>query len=599
MLKIHYTGDPLLFDQKFEEDLDRFTNFKSSYSNLYDTGLRFKKQLSEGLQGFVGLVEKPYEEEGEEDEDKIINITDDLVQRMQDVKQYVFKMSQYIDFGVDHEYLVMEDLNKIREFCPHFVKVFGKTKVPVHESYRTTENPFIKDQDTKRFYDTSILFMEMVEGRKFYRYIKSKKVSVDHCMSIVKQTLMAVAIASEKVKFTHYDLHSNNVLVKKIPANSVFLYNFDEYRKYLVPTYGYCSTIIDFGFSYSKNCDRHPMYAPLAHTKYGFVPSRQNKYTDAKLFLTSVSYEMSKYKSDRKTNRSHKDDPSPKADCNRFRELILNVYQDLPVDLKCGQDENQLKSISTLLVNKLKTVFRKSAFFYHQGNYIVDLIQTLIELPLKKSATSESESERSDKLCDLFSYIIDEFRLIEKDTTVGTLALSSERGILSEGTVDMNNMYILKSMIQSANNNRHSYANKSTRSKAVEMFKNDVLVAVDQVVSFSTPNINWEKLLCTLLCCGKCIENQVYEWMKEYIAVKNNDYDQLKIKTTHELFEYLDANIPSPFEFDSNTTIYVWDIEQETNFSAILPESMIEKINSVDPYDRGHYLYNYIIENRE
>lgn len=587
MLTIHYTGDPLLYDQEFEEDLDRFIDFKSSYSNLYDTGLRFKKQLSEGLQGFVGLVEKPYEEEGE---DKIMN---------HHTKQYVFKMSQYIDFGVDHEYLVMEDLNQIREFCPHFVKVFGKTNVPVHESYRTTENPFIKDQDTRRFYDTSILFMEMVEGRKFYRYIKSKKVSMDHCMSIVKQTLMAIAIASEKVKFTHYDLHSNNVLVKKIPANSVFLYNFDEYRKYLVPTYGYCSTIIDFGFSYSKNCDRHPMYAPLAHTKYGFVPSRHNKYTDAKLFLTSVSYEMSKYKGDRKASRSH--DSTPKAE--RFRELILNVYQDLPVDLKCGQDENQLKSISTLLVNKLKTVFRKSAFFYHQGDYIVDLIQTLIELPLKKSSTSDSESDRSDKLVDLFSYIIDEFRMIEKDTTVGT-SFGRERERTSgererTPTVDMNNMYILKTMIQSATTNRSSYANKSTRSKAVEMFKNDVLVAVDQVVSFSTPNINWEKLLCTLLCCGKCIENQVYEWMKEYIALKNHDYDQLRIKTNHELFEYLDANIPSPFEFDPNTTVYVWDIERETNFSVILPESAIEEINSVDPYDRGQYLYNYIIENRD
>ena len=40
-------------------------------------------------------------------------------------KQYVFKLSQYINYLIQHEECVMKGLNDLSPYCPHFCKSFG------------------------------------------------------------------------------------------------------------------------------------------------------------------------------------------------------------------------------------------------------------------------------------------------------------------------------------------------------------------------------------------------------------------------------------------------------------------------------------------
>ena len=61
--------------------------------------ITFKQNIKPGKQGFVGILEK-------------------------DGKDYVFKMSQYINYLIHHESIVMQGLNIISTFCPHFCKYF-------------------------------------------------------------------------------------------------------------------------------------------------------------------------------------------------------------------------------------------------------------------------------------------------------------------------------------------------------------------------------------------------------------------------------------------------------------------------------------------
>ena len=218
----------------------------------------------------------------------------------------------------------------------------------------------------------------------------------------------------------------------------------------------------------------------------------------------------------------------------------------------------------------MNTQFKRSKFFKNQGHHIVDLMQALVELPVYKRKTE-------DEIDDLAGVLVTEFYKIEKE-------ISSE----------FYNMYIMKNMIDSTIKNRSLYIEKETREKAVQNFKNDILKTIDSLVKFCNPKINWEKLLCCLLCISKCIENICYEKLKKLMSIKKADYNNMRLKNTTEIFEAIEANIPSHFFFDDKSVIYVWDCVNQKSYKMKLNKSMINSLNETHPFERGTILYEYI-----
>jgi hypothetical protein len=517
-----------------ERNIDFFRDeLKDEYKSLPDF-LEFHSSFTQsGKQGVLGLLNNKNNK-----------------------TKYVYKISQYLNFLMNHEYSVMEGLNEIRNFCPHFCKTYGKFKTKINTNFREEDNPFEYDNDD--YIESDVLLMEYIDGgRKLYRYIKNDNVTPEIIMSIVKQTLLGTIMAGEAVKFTHYDMHSNNVMVKKCQPNSAFFYILDENRTYLVPTYGYYPVIIDFGFSFSNNNEGKPIGSALAHTNVGFISSNYDQNADAKLFLTSVSYEMKKYK---------------KSDIStQFRELVKNIYEKCNIDLDCGWDNREDSySISDYILRKMNNQFKRSKFFRNHGHHIVDLLQALVELPVYKRKTE-------DNIDDLTGILVTEFYKIEKE-------ISS----------DFYNIYIMKNIVESTNKNRMLYMDKNTRGQAVQNFKRDILSTIDSLVNFCNPNINWEKLLCCMLCLSKCIENICYEKLKKVVSVKKSDYNNMRLKNTTEIFEAIEANIPSHFFYDEDTTIYVWDYVNQKSYKTKVSVDIISKINETHPFERGIILYEYL-----
>jgi len=536
-----YNGD-LLFNYQLESEIDFFNdNLSKSYiesenlPNFLDFHSSFPKT---GKQGILGLL-------------KNIN----------NGKNYVYKMSQYLNFTINQEYNVLEGLNCIREYNPHFCKTLGTFKTKISQSFRKIENPFDIDNDSRtNGICTDILLMENIENsRKLYRYIKNENVSPEILLSLIKQTLLATIIASEKINFTHYDLHSNNVLIKKCDPNTVFLYVLDENRSYLVPTYGYYPVIIDFGFAYNKNCDNKPLYGGLSQTEIGFLGCVHDKHADAKLFLNSVSYEMS---------RNKKSEIS-----NKFRYLVKKIYNNCNIDFDCGWDKSDENSISGHLFKKMKSQFKRSDFFKEQGHHIVDMMESLIILPMKSRDTEHT-------IEDMTGIIVTEFMKIEKEITSEFIK-----------------MYIFKVIIESARKYRKEYIQSGqSRIDAVKFFREDILEAIDSMVKYCNPKINWEKLLCSLLCIAKSIEKYCYEKMRKVLHDKKNDYNNMALKNTCEIYEAIEANIPSHFEFDPNSTVYVWNSMSENSYMFKPSLEIIDELNLNHPYERGTILYQYINE---
>ena len=187
--------------------------------------------------------------------------------------KFVFKISQYINYLVQHEYTVMKGLNEIAPYCPHFCKVVGTILCDVDPQCRKSGNPF--NITSKYPIEKEVLLTEYVnESSKLSNYIRSKKIHENILYSAIKQVLMGIAIAQKKKQFSHYDLHSYNIMMKKCDENVVFLYVLDEDNQFCIPTHGHYPVIIDFGFSYINNLENGPAWPSMAHTDVGFMSDR-------------------------------------------------------------------------------------------------------------------------------------------------------------------------------------------------------------------------------------------------------------------------------------------------------------------------------------
>ena len=131
-------------------------------------------------------------------------------------EQYLFKISQYINYLINHESTVMMGLAELCSYCPHFCKYVGNitAKVDPRKGKKEDENLF--EIEVKYPIEKEVLLCELVtRSCKFYNYMRTESgISENQLYSIVKQVLMSISLAQREKSFTHYDLHSNNIMMK-------------------------------------------------------------------------------------------------------------------------------------------------------------------------------------------------------------------------------------------------------------------------------------------------------------------------------------------------------------------------------------------------
>lgn len=470
-------------------------------------------------------------------------------------KTYVFKLSQYINYLVQHEYTVMKSLTELAVFCPHFCKAVGVISCEIDPLKRKEGNPF--DLESKYSIEKDVLLMEYLpKSYKLYNYIVSEKTPEDTLYSIVKQMLMAIAIAQKKKKFTHYDLHSNNIMIKRCSRNLVFLYVLDENNQFCVPTYGYYPVIIDNGFAYSQDLDNGPMWPTLNHTDVGFLSDRFDRIADPKLFLITVADEIN---DEKRTKRSKK-----------LLNIVKNNYSRLKIDWNSGWDNDTEKCATDAVIKLIHPYEGLSYLFKEYEYYCIDLITSLIVLPLKKQNYSNLEIS--------YTTFLKEFHKIEKEISNPFYCL-----------------YILHGMMDVARAIHSDYINSGTREVAVGYFKQSIYERIDTVSRFCRPkNLNFERMLCSLLCLSKAIEGVLFEEMNKKMVKKEKMYTKVPLQTPEEIMAVIDINISDQYEFNQRTTIMVIDCVQESCYTLELTDEEIEEINEFDSISRGGELYRMI-----
>jgi hypothetical protein len=518
-------------------DYNKLILYYEKYRNKpWNDWLEFDKTLKPGKQGIVGLL----------------NLNRKRSSRKE--LKCVFKISQYINYLIQHESVVMSGLNEISCFCPHFCKLIGTIDCKVDPKCPKEGNPF--NSEVKYPVEKEVLLCELIEKScKFYNYIRAdERISEDVLYSTIKQVLLCIIIAQHKKQFTHYDLHSNNIMMRKCNKDLVFLYVIDEANQFAVPTLGHYPTIIDFGFSYIENLDDGPLWPSMGHTEAGFMSDRFDWVADPKLFLVTVSGEI---KEKRKSNKSKK-----------LRRIVRNIFHPLHIDWDSGWDNVEDKSASDYVTCMLEGYNEESRLFQEYDHYCIDILQSLIILPLEKNSYKDIHIS--------YSSFMKEWVKIEHEIASPYY-----------------NLYILKCIVDIARDVRASYMDLETKNNAVKDFQKAVKGKIDEVAKFCMlKNIHYEKMLCSLYVLSRNIEGVLYDVIGTRMFEKEKEYVKLPLQSTEQIYGAIECNLPDDYVYNNKTSIFIINSSTSSCCLYKLPEEEIDNINDLHPMARGTFIYD-------
>lgn len=253
----------------------------------------------------------------------------------------VFKKSNTVDHIVSLEY----DIMKCLDILPHFCKVRG--------------------------YEDGIVFMKKYNKTTLGDLIYEKS---PRCSSIIQQTMIAILCAQQMVKFTHYDLHTDNILLESTPYD-YHTYILPSGDQYTIKTHGISPVIIDFGYSYADGLT--PYRTILEYMSEGYTTYEYDHLADMRLFVTTLIYDMTKY--------------YPTHPCIQH---LKPMFKHLHLDHKSGwYHKGVFNSALSQIKSKTPTASKSNIFNKSNINGSIELFNHMINLPLTTPSTSVSDGD--------------------------------------------------------------------------------------------------------------------------------------------------------------------------------------------------------------
>ena len=375
----------------------------------------------------------------------------------------IFKYSPHSDYTTIHESLIFQDVNTINH--PNFSRSFGLIPLRINNDILSKD---IFDDSSKMIYD--VLLVEYVKGKKLHDLITERKLKKKIMYSIIRQILLAIIVAQESVKLTHYDLHCNNIIVYPCERDRCIEYTVTNngYNEIIsVPTFGYLPVIIDYGFAYSQNIDNKPFYNTFSFYDSGFYIDKFDPICDYRLFLVSLADDFKNYGRD-----------------SKFNKFVRNMFGNMRVDWESGWYISRHASPCDILEKIMdlshvgNTIISDSPFIF------IDIFHSLITLPL--------QPQKYDKLPEAIGIFSREFTKISKEINDEDITI-----------------YIFRKMIDIASLVRADYlSGKNVTEKFERIFTGNILSVIKY---FKMPKgVSFEKLLFSILYIARGMEGILY-----------------------------------------------------------------------------------------
>jgi len=436
-----------------------------------------------------------------------------------DQNPIVFKVSNGVDYTIEHESMVLEDLKQIEEFCPHFMSKYDIIELPVssiffqepHEEYGFME-------DSSDYFMTQVMFTEYISRFTYYHYLRSGKIPIVN--SLILQTLCGLHMSQEHVKLTHYDLHLDNILIRNCEENTIHLYTLDKDLSLMVPTYGSVPLVIDMGSSYSKSSDR--LLTSIEHYQNGLQSCIYDEMNDLHHLLMSTLSCLA-------------EDEIYKRHYDNVYYKLMCLFSPLPLWREKGW-----KILEHDLVEEIMYYFLENCTFVKNKDkrhmfkdYFEDIIETLnasIRLPLKELSKEEIDSKLPKLWDSLFEHIytILDFESISNDTEC---------------------VYVIKEIV-----NVCIEVNKGKDiGSAISVCKNRLNVLLDPA---DLKQINIKEIVAILTEMGDYMGSFYNIYIKDNMNIVNNAYAIMKqglgAGGVKDILKVFLKNCPADVELDKN-----------------------------------------------
>lgn len=198
-------------------------------------------------------------------------------------EKYILKKRYKCSECLLHEFNVGCKLNEINS--PHLIKYLAY--IPCYCKF----NILSTDEDKK----SSFILMEYAEGKTLK--LLYKEINEHDFILIVYHILLIIADLQSKIKFTHYDLHFNNIIVNTTMNKKIYKYNCFG-NEYSIET-SYEIKIIDFGSSYVCDVLNDWVDVNINSAINGVVPSVYDNFYDicylVNYFLQYIKIRNEKY----------------------------------------------------------------------------------------------------------------------------------------------------------------------------------------------------------------------------------------------------------------------------------------------------------------
>ena len=480
--------------------------------------------------------------------------------------------------------------------------------------------------DTKEAFPRNILLFEKIHNFPFHRLLKKFKYDNNIISSQLLQILLSLQIAQNECKFTHYDLHTSNILEQHCELDSVFLYNIKG-EKYVVPTYGYYPKIIDLGSSYSENVTNHTMLTHANSYDYGFQSQFFDPLNDVHHSLLSLFYYIENKKSCFETL------------CNKIKYMFHNV----PVLRKSGWKKLPHDLTDTILYKIKKDCLPEyedyDVFRDYKGNFL-EIFNSLVNIPFEKGLREdilnidiskldmeqfeENKDEKNNESSDddedyerdltnekeeyVFEFL-NEYPQLNFKPYFHKVMVEINKMFHNEETCGEEILFILRELFHIINNNKleliklkkiydnncedlkkyeddHKFEigyNKNRKEslvyskmkKDVEQYSKNLDKVYNKIKhelkekteyyieTYIEFDIDYKKLVDGLIDSAYIVQSIYYILTKNHKDIIENCYKKTIPKQPVDIFKYISRNFTPSFDITPETVVYYWDIDNK------------------------------------
>ena len=544
---------------------------------------------------------------------------------------FVFKVSVELDKSIEHENSVLESLNTIKPFCPNFIGVYSMQELPIsrlfilenkedsdyedeseedeseeddsEEEYSESDSRDDEKSNEKSSSDSSsessasdseeidlenlnlftfdneyslnnVLFLEYISNMSLKHVMRysDKQVLYSQILSL----LCGLYMAQKHLRFTHYDLHIDNVMLKQIEDNAVFVYNLGV-DSFVIPTFGVYPVIIDMGSSYCQHLEDQSMKSSPSHYDKGLQPTFYDNFNDIHHFLLSLFNEI-------------------EQDNEEYYFLstrLMWLFRHLPLLRKKGWKMLPVDVIRNVrkFIKMLCPELYKLSSYHDMDKDFIEVLSYGIKLPWKEELDSDILKEYpndniEDTIVDgLKKYFVEFFTEFQKFDEIEDF----------EDPYDL--LYVLKEIVDLVYLHSKSIT-KNIDKYLVKRLYNEVKTRLLCCLQDIPEDIDFGKLFYNCKMSISIIRTMYYREVIPNIEKINDCYSKMEVKSVLDFIKFIKRNTSVRYVYNKQTVLYIWDSVNKSSkrimLNSLMKNDEVEKLNDLHPTMSEYKILNLL-----